>query len=112
MFNEVKSEFVQLGDGTDPQTIPEHYGKYYDRAGGMFRLFGHFKGLDEMHPNFWPLICLLADQQKRIDELQAQVDLSKTDDLKAALAPLQPARKVDMRTREGRALKMAQQAGA
>jgi hypothetical protein len=73
MFKDVQSSFVALGDGHDPVTIPAHYGKYYEEAAKVFLKFGHYGGTREIHDNYWPLICLLADQQKRIDELAAQV---------------------------------------
>lgn len=110
MFKDVQSEFVHLGDGADPQTIPKHYGAYYDVAGEMFKRFGCFKGLDEMHPNIWPLVCLLADQEKRLAELEAQVlglqGITNTADRTDAVKP-----NVDMRTRAGRALKETQPVG-
>ena len=73
MFNEVKGSFVALGDGHDPKTVAEHYGKYYDEAMKMFLKFGHYGGTQEIHENYWPLICMLADQAKRIDGLCAKV---------------------------------------
>ena len=73
MFKEVQSSFVALGNGYDPATVPPHYGKAYDEALKMFLKFGHYGGSREIHDNYWPLICLLADQGKRIDELAEQV---------------------------------------
>jgi hypothetical protein len=102
MFNDVKSEFVQLGDGVDPETIPGRYKAYYDRASEMFRRFGHFKGADDLHPNVWPMLCLLADQQQRIEDLESRI-FAREDTRKPS---------IDLRTREGRALKEAQPVGA
>lgn len=73
MFSEVQSSFVVLGDGIDPNSIPDHIGPYYDHASEVFRSFGHYKGLDNLHPNVWPLICLLADSEKRIAALEAKL---------------------------------------
>lgn len=99
MFKDVQSGFVQLGDGVDPQTIPKHYGAYYDEAGKMYRKFGCFKGLDDLHPNFWPLICLIADQAKRIDELEAAVlELQKHDLARQLAAPIE----IDVSKQRGR----------
>jgi hypothetical protein len=78
-FKQVQSSFVSLGNGFDPQTIPAHYGEYYDRAVKTFLKFGHYGGVSEIHDNFWPLICLLADQEKRIAALEAERDATATD---------------------------------
>ncbi len=109
MFKDVQSGFVHLGDGADPQTIPKHYGVYYNAAGEMFKRFGCFKGLDDMHPNVWPLVCLLADQEKRLAELEHHVLVLQRDGFKASVAA---GPKVDGRTREARALKETQPVGA
>ncbi len=118
MFNDVKSEFVQLGDGVDPETIPGRYKAYYDRASEMFRRFGHFKGADDLHPNVWPMLCLLADQQKRIEDLESRVFAHEDTPAKARPVEAPDPRapdgkpKLDMRTRQGRASKEAQPVGA
>lgn len=108
MFKDVQSQFVHLGDGADPQTISKHYGVYYDTAGRMFKRFGCFKGLDDIHPNIWPVICLLADQQKRIEELEARIVAPSS--LPVCNESV-PKPRVDLRTRQGRALKEAQPVG-
>lgn len=108
MFKDVQSEFVHLGDGTDPKTIPRHYQAYYDAAEEMFRRFRSFKGLNEMHPDIWPVVCLLADQEKRLAELEHHVLVLQRDGFKASVVP---TGKVDGRTREARAAKDTQPVG-
>ena len=114
MFKDVAGSFVTLGDGHDPKSIPDHYGKYYDQTMKMFLRFGHYGGMREIHDNYWPMICLMADMVKRIDELEAKLNsnaYSVADDAADAVESLtySPADspKIDLRTKEGRAMRAA-----
>ena len=73
-FRDIKGSFIKLSkDGINPKEIPEHYGVYYAKAYKMYQNFSHFGGLRDIQHNYWPIICLLADQQKQIDELCARL---------------------------------------
>ena len=119
MFDTVKPYFVKVvGDGHDPKTIPAHIVEFYDKSVDLFRKFGAYIGVDDVPESYWPLICILADQKKRIDELEERFRLSTLPPVGApAVDAVQDAdnpcvagdfsehAKVDLRTREGRALK-------
>ena len=77
MWKDVRSQFVALGDGVDPEKIPEHYGRFYDEASKLFYKFGAYTGADMLPANFWPIICLLADQLKRIERLEVLLAASQ-----------------------------------
>ena len=40
----------------------------------MFRKFGHYQGINNVPDNDWPIICLLANQRRQIDELKMRLD--------------------------------------
>lgn len=109
-FKDVASSFVRLSCKTgDPTAIPQHYAKYYDRAYALFQKFGHYGGVREIPHNDWPIICLLADQEMRIEALEARLmEAARTQKPVSDFDAngVEEAPRIDMRTREGRALKM------
>ena len=123
-FENVASSFIGLApDQCDPKRIPAHYAAYYNRANAMFRRFRHFGGVPEIPHNFWPLVCLLAEAEERITELEkrlvevqgvgVQCGVAGTE----ALPQQQPSLRdsgqaIDRRTREGRAMRTQQLSGA
>lgn len=75
----VRSQFVKpLGDGHDPKTIPQHYQEFYDQALALYGKFGHFNSVPEVPWNDWPLICLLADLNQKINKLEARLAEQET----------------------------------
>lgn len=105
-FDNVQHSFVRLADGgVDPSKIPGHYKAFYDRALAMFKRFPHFGGTTEVHANYWPLLCLMADQQKRIEALEAEKAVKASPPPPPAVDKPSPNPKVDMRTKEGRELR-------
>lgn len=129
MFDGVRGHFIKaVGDGEDPKSIPEHYVKYYNDSLVLFRKFGAHQGITELHENFWPLICLMADMRKEIESLKSkagkleaaagQATDSSPEVREPAARSLQPVaalddlgpstpEKIDGRTKEGKALKAA-----
>jgi len=108
MFDGVKGLFVKaLGDGADPKSIPKHYVAYYDKCVEMYRKFGHFQGAEDIPYNDWPIICFLADLERRQAELEnsrSGVGVSRED--------AQSPRRADFQAKEGRASKEGVTAGA
>ena len=105
-FENVASSFIALApDQCDPKRIPAHYADYYNRANAMFRRFRHFGGVPDIPHNFWPLVCLLAEAEQRITELEKR--LAEKTESPTCNGPI-----IDGRTREARAMKAQQLAGA
>jgi hypothetical protein len=74
-FEVVQSNFVMFSpDNVDPAQIPPHITAYYDSAFAMYMRFRHYAGCRDIPPNDWPIVCLLAEQQRQIDELKGMLD--------------------------------------
>ena len=74
-FEVVQSNFVMFApDNIDPAKIPPHIAEYYDRAFATYMEFRHYAGCRDIPPNDWPIICLLGEQQRQIDELKGMLD--------------------------------------
>lgn len=79
-FEVVQSNFVMFArDNIDPAKIPQHIAEYYDRAFATYMNFRHYAGCRDIPPNDWPIICLLAEQQRQIDELKGLLGQGKAE---------------------------------
>ena len=73
-FDLVRGQFARaMGEGPRPDTIPASFADYYVRAFAKYRCFVQYGGIREIPPNDWPLICLLAEQERRLDELEKRL---------------------------------------
>lgn len=79
-FEVVQSNFVMFSpDNIDPARIPPHIAEYYDRAFATYMDFRHYAGCRDIPQNDWPIVCLLAEQQRQIDELKELLGQGKPD---------------------------------
>lgn len=77
-FEVVQSNFVMFSpDNIDPAKIPPHIAAYYNRAFATYMNFRHYAGCRDIPPNDWPIVCLLAEQQRQIDELKGLLGQGK-----------------------------------
>lgn len=73
-FEVVQSNFVMFSpDDVDPANIPQHIAAYYNSAFATYMRFRHYAGCRDIPPNDWPIVCLLAEQQRQIDELKGML---------------------------------------
>jgi len=121
--DDVKTEWVRrLGlvakvEEIKPEVLPEHYQLLYDCMAKRWRAF-----LSNSDPkrDEWPLIAVMADELHQRDQrIAALEERLQRVECGASYRPLDRVStesvdnqlRIDMRTREGRALKQAQTVG-